>query len=162
MPKRSSPPRRPRASGPKTARQRKLNPKCRGELAELAFAHKAAALGFGIAKPYGDSERFDFVLISRDWPEGDKLWRVQIKSSGTLHRGYYQVKTNRGTRDGVVPYLASEVDFVVVYIVPDDVFFIFPTRETPLFVRIRPKRSHRAEQYKAYREAWHLLRAPKL
>jgi hypothetical protein len=162
MRKRSSPPGRPPASGPKTARQHELNTKRLGELSELAFAHKAATEGFGIAKPYGDSERFDFILISRDWPEGDKLWRVQIKSSGTLHRGYYQVKTNRGTRDGVVPYLPSEVDFVVVYIVPDDVFFIFPIRETPLFVRIRPKRSHRAEQYKAYREAWHLLRAPKL
>ncbi|HXM61889.1 MAG TPA: group I intron-associated PD-(D/E)XK endonuclease [Terriglobales bacterium] len=161
MPKRSSPSRRPSASGPKTARQRKLNPKCRGELSELAFAHKAAALGFGVAKPYGDSERFDFILISRDWPEGDKLWRVQIKSSATLFRGFYNVKTNRGTPDGAVPYLPSEVDFVVVYIVPDDVFFIFPIRETPLFVRIRPKRSHRRGLYKAYREAWHLLRPPK-
>ena len=161
MPKRSSPPRRPRASGPKTARRRERNPKCRGELAELAFAHKAATLGFGIAKPYGDSERFDFILISRDWPEGDKLWRVQIKSSATLFRGVYNVKTNRGTADGGVPYLPSEVDFVVVYIVPDDVYFIFPVREAPLFARIRPKRSHRAEQYKAYREAWHLLRPPK-
>jgi hypothetical protein len=34
-----------------------------GELAELAFMSKAASLGFGVAKPYGDSERFDFILI---------------------------------------------------------------------------------------------------
>ena len=107
MPKRSSPPQRPPAPGPKTVLRRERNPKCRGELAELAFAHKAAALGFGVAKPYGDSERFDFILISRDWPEGDKLWRVQIKSSTTPYRGFYQVKTNRGTCNGVVPYLPS-------------------------------------------------------
>jgi hypothetical protein len=31
-----------------------------GELAELAFMSKAASLGFGVAKPYGDSKRFDF------------------------------------------------------------------------------------------------------
>jgi hypothetical protein len=37
MPKRSSPPRRPPASGPETARQRELNTKRRGELSELAF-----------------------------------------------------------------------------------------------------------------------------
>jgi hypothetical protein len=44
--------------------------KRQGELAELAFMSKAASLGFGVAKPYGDSERFDFIL-SRDghlWP----------------------------------------------------------------------------------------------
>jgi hypothetical protein len=161
MPKRSSPPQRPPAPGPKTVLRRERNPKCRGELAELAFAHKAAALGFGVAKPYGDSERFDFILISRDWPEGDKLWRVQIKSSTTPYRGFYQVKTNRGTCNGVVPYLPSEVDFVVVYIVPDDTYFIFPIRETPLFVKIRPKRSRRPGLYKRYREAWDLLRPPK-
>jgi hypothetical protein len=34
--------------------------------------HKAAALGFGVAKPYGDSERYDFILDS-----GERLWRVQ-------------------------------------------------------------------------------------
>jgi len=34
-----------------------------GELAELAFMSKAASLGFGVAKPYGDSGRFDFILI---------------------------------------------------------------------------------------------------
>ena len=62
MRKPSSPPRRPPASGPKTARQQELNTKRRGELSELAFAYKAASEGFGVAKPYGDSERFDFIL----------------------------------------------------------------------------------------------------
>ena len=31
--------------------------KRRGELSELAFFYKAASLGFGVAKPWGDSER---------------------------------------------------------------------------------------------------------
>src|ERR1700724_4841864 len=97
MPKRSSPPGRPPASGPKTARQRELNTKRRGELSELAFAHKAASLGFGVAKPLGDSERFDFILISRDWSEGDKLWRVQVKSTATLIEGFYHVNAHRRT-----------------------------------------------------------------
>src|SRR5947209_3330027 len=50
------------ASRPKTARQREATTKRRGELAELAFVYKAASLGFGVAKPYGDSERYDFRL----------------------------------------------------------------------------------------------------
>ena len=86
MSKRSSSTRRP-APRPKTARkppvhpirvphlspilqqiasQHELTTKRRGELAELAFTLKAASLGFGVAKPYGDSERYDFILDSRD------------------------------------------------------------------------------------------------
>jgi hypothetical protein len=34
-----------------------LKTKEKGELAELAFLHKAASLGFGVAQPHGDSER---------------------------------------------------------------------------------------------------------
>jgi hypothetical protein len=45
--------------------------KRKGELAELAFMCKAASMGFGIFKPYGDSEHFDFILSS-----GRRLWRV--------------------------------------------------------------------------------------
>jgi hypothetical protein len=37
-------------------------PKALGEAAEAAFLAKAASLGFGVAKTWGDSERYDF------WP----------------------------------------------------------------------------------------------
>jgi len=53
------------ASRPKTARRHETNTKRRGELSELAFVYKAAGLGFGVAKPYGDSERYDFILDVR-------------------------------------------------------------------------------------------------
>jgi hypothetical protein len=66
--------RRPSASRPKaapdkpplfTAAQRELVTKRRGELAELAFTLKAATLGFGVSKPFGDSERYDVILDAR-------------------------------------------------------------------------------------------------
>jgi len=38
------------------------NTKRKGELSEAAFLLKAASLGFGVAKPWGDSERYDFIL----------------------------------------------------------------------------------------------------
>jgi hypothetical protein len=62
--------RRSPASRPRTARRHELTTKRRGELAELAFTLKAASLGFGVAKPYGDSERYDFILDARDPAEG--------------------------------------------------------------------------------------------
>src|SRR3984957_10755817 len=51
--------------------------KRRGELSELAFFYKAASLGFGVAKPWGDSERYDFILDS-----GQRLWRGGGEAGG--------------------------------------------------------------------------------
>ena len=48
-----------------TASQRELTTKRRGELAELAFTLKAASLGFGVSKPFGDSERYDAIIDAR-------------------------------------------------------------------------------------------------
>jgi len=53
------------ASRPNPARQRELNTKRRGELAELAFTLKAARLGFGVSRPFGDSERYDAIIDAR-------------------------------------------------------------------------------------------------
>ena len=67
-----------------SALQNKHPPKRRGELAELAFMRKAISLGFGVAKPWGDSDRYDFILDS-----GRRLWRVQVRSTEYhTHRGY--------------------------------------------------------------------------
>src|SRR5436305_4792400 len=51
--------------------------KRRGEAAEAAFLAKASGLGFGVAKPWGDSERYDFLLDSGH----GHFWRVQVKST---------------------------------------------------------------------------------
>jgi hypothetical protein len=66
-----------------TPRQRELTTKRRGELAELAFTLKAANLGFGVARPYGDSERYDAIIDARDL--SDK--HVEQASVGQPHVG---------------------------------------------------------------------------
>ena len=59
----SAPPARPQ-----TPYEREQSTKRRGEISELAFALAAARHGFGIARPYGDSERYDLIL---DCPKKD-------------------------------------------------------------------------------------------
>jgi len=56
------------------SRPQRKNPKRTGELAEAAFLLKAQSMGFRVLKPWGDSERYDFVLDS-----GGRLWRVPPK-----------------------------------------------------------------------------------
>ena len=53
----------------------KLDAIHRGELAELAFMCKAASLGFAVAKPWGESDRYDVVIRA-----GKVFLRIQIKS----------------------------------------------------------------------------------
>jgi hypothetical protein len=46
--------------------RRERNTKRRGELAELVFLLIATRMGFAVSKPYGDSERYDFILDPRE------------------------------------------------------------------------------------------------
>lgn len=133
-----------------------FNPKRCGELSELAFMYKAASLGFHVAKPYGDSERYDFILDA-----GHRLWRVQVKSTNTVLSGFYHVNTQRSTSKGNVPYRPEEVDFVAAHIVPEDAWFVLPVtlvqNRTSVTV---PPLGHvgRPHRLAPYREAWDLLR----
>ena len=76
--------------------------------------------GFGVSKPWGDSERYDFILNA-----GRVLWRVQIKS--IFSRRYYQISAAGSSG---IPYTSDEIDFLVVYISPRDMWYVFgATRE---------------------------------
>jgi hypothetical protein len=126
--------------------------KRRGELSELAFFHKAASLGFGLAKPWGDSERYDFILDS-----GQRLWRVQLKSGCHHQNRYYDLHANCGSGDKAL-YTSEEIDIFVAYLVPIDVWYVIPVdkikKKTLLFF---PYGGARCSHYEQYREAWDLM-----
>jgi hypothetical protein len=129
----------------------KLDPKRRGELAELAFMRKAANLGFAVAKPWGDSDRYDVVA------RFDKIfWRVQIKSvlDKSPSRDYYRVQTRDSRRH---TYSAKDIDFLVAYIFAEDIWYVFPAHivenKKSLCLSLGSKRS----PAEGYREAWRLM-----
>jgi hypothetical protein len=129
--------------------------KRQGELAELAFMSKAASLGFGVAKPYGDSERFDFIL---SWDR--RLWRVQVKSTRTAKHGVYEISAHGcwGAHD---IYTKDEIDFIVAYVVPEKVWYIIPIEATRGRKRLclHPNVPRKpCYKYEKYREAWWLLK----
>ena len=98
-----------------------LTPKRRGEVAEAAFLHKAAALGFSVAKPWGDSDRYDFIVETRG-----RFWRVQVKSAHTRpkKRNGYTFHAC-GNLPGQ-PYTAKDIDFFIAYIVPENAWYVLP------------------------------------
>jgi PD-(D/E)XK nuclease superfamily protein len=97
----------------------RLTTKRRGEIAEAAFLIKAAKMGFSVAKPWGDSDPYDFIVQS-----GRHCWRVQVKSAFSSYRGGYQTSLIGGTRRRA--YTVADIDFLVAYAVPDDVWYIVP------------------------------------
>jgi hypothetical protein len=61
-----------------------------------------------------------------------------------------------------VPYKESDVDFIVVYIIPEETWYVIPVREVTVrtSMAFRPKGYARGDPYAYYREGWHLLRQP--
>jgi hypothetical protein len=137
-----------RAESPNSAPT--LHTKQRGELAELAFMFKAVSMGFGVAKPWGDSERYDIILNA-----GRVLWRVQIKS--IFSRKHYQVSAAGSSG---IRYTADEIDFLVVYISPREIWYVFPIAAVlHRYLYLCPD-TRRRSKHEQYREAWKLFGEP--
>jgi len=129
--------------------------KRRGEMAELEFLRKAVRLGFRVSKPYGDSDRYDFVVDT-----GERLVRVQVKSSSRLSQGTYFIASQRCCNGKAIPYEVGEIDYLAPYVFPEDAWFIIPVEAfvPRTSLHLFPKERREAGMYAQYREAWWLLR----
>jgi PD-(D/E)XK endonuclease len=126
--------------------------KRRGEVSELAFFYKAAGLGFGVAKPWGDSERYDFILDS-----GQRLWRVQVKSACHHFNRRYDVHAKRGNCEKT-GYTSADIDILVAYLTPIDVYYVIPVEKLERkALYFYPYGGARCGRYEQYREAWSLM-----
>jgi PD-(D/E)XK endonuclease len=128
-----------------------LSSKTKGDLGELAFSHKAASLGFGVAEPHGEDEAYDFILDS-----GKRLWRVQVKSIYSPFRNGYRTAGRRNNQD---IYKAEEIDFLVAYIAPLDIWYVIPVNHIAAsrILPFYPSGCKRGGHFECYREAWHLM-----
>ena len=173
---------------PQTPHEREQSTKRRGEISELAFALAAARHGFGISRPYGDSERYDIILDSAHiasvipnraerprtaCPEPShgnllsaaarpRLIRVQVKATTQFLCGLYRVNAHRRINGRAVPYKLSEIDFFVAYVIPEDSWYIFPLPHILglTSLSLNPKRRRKRHENDPYREAWHFLHQP--
>ena len=103
---------------------------------------------------HGDSECYDFILDS-----GERFWRVQVKSIYRLSRCGYQAMAERSYHRR---YTAEQIDFLVAYIVPRNIWYVIPVGCIAVSAALAfyPSGSRRnAHRYEPYREAWHLMAA---
>ena len=127
-----------------------------GEQAEAAFLRKATSLGWNAARPWGESERYDFIVDS-----GRRLLRVQVKSTRYL-RECNRFRVTPGA--GGVLYTNQDIDFIAAYIVPLDLWYVIPvnacTNRTSL--RFYPRTNNSRGRLEKYREAWWRLQSRKV
>jgi|SRR5450755_1698477 hypothetical protein len=146
-----------RAGRDRKGKAQKGTRKQRGELAEMGFMFKAAGLGFGVAKPCGDSEHYDFILDS-----GKRLWRVQVKSTYIARSDNYYVSARGGLDGKFKAYTAEQIDILVAYIVVEDAWYVVPVAAfvPRTGLRFFPSGCKRKSigLYEKYREAWDLMK----
>jgi hypothetical protein len=123
-----------------------------GEASEAAFLARATALFFTVLLPWGDSNRYDSVVeLNRGFV------RIQVKSATRYAENRYRVKTT-GANGRV--YTSKEIDFLVVHIVPENLWYIVPIQAIGQRKGIRfyptTRRPSRA-MFEKYRETWCLL-----
>lgn len=137
------------------------DPKQRGEWAELRFMLRAREHGLAVAKPWGDSARYDFIIEHRgvfrriqvkcaSWgprqPNGRAAYRCHLTSR----------RFNWSTRNfDYRAYTHDELEFFAIYLVREDLWFIVPHPHTRS-VLICPHDP--TSRYFPFREAWHLLK----
>ena len=137
----------------------KRNPKRMGERSQAAFLLKAQSLGFGLAVPWGDSQKFDFVVWAG---EGGRLVRVQVKATGRLHRGGYDVQPVYSTRgEGKKQYTGGEIDVLAAHVVRQEedggeIWYLLPVGAIAgvKSLRLFPGLKGRDPRWEEYREAW--------
>jgi hypothetical protein len=137
-------------------RKKPVNTKRTGELAEAAFLHKAVGLGFRVTKPWGDSERYDFVLDS-----GRRLWRVQIKCTAVERAGGYHIQPIHFVYGkNKVVYTADDIDVLAAHVVPLDVWYVVPVEALAAgtSLRLYPDVGCKTARFEKYREGWDLFR----
>jgi len=140
---------RSKAAGRGARATRAMTAKRLGEMAEAAFVAKVAEMGFSVAKPWGDSDPYDFITQS-----GGRLCRVQVKSAYRAGKdGSYSFHAHGHALEA---YGEDDIDVLVAYAAPEDAWYVFPVgvvkglRSLKLFPRSRRGRS----KYEKYREAW--------
>ena len=122
--------------------------KQRGEWVELLFMTVASGLGFTVAKPWGDSARYDVIVEN----EG-RFLRMQVKSTEMWTGSCYLCQLHMCGR----LYTPEEIDYYAIYILPVDLWYIFPARTLAGMGSVGLTPQRKGHKYERYLENWWLL-----
>src|ERR1700722_15290308 len=134
----------------------RLTPKQLGEIAEAEFIAKAVGMGFVVAKPWGDSEPYDFIVNPK---KSFIYWRVQVKSAHTI--GADGGCSFRAHDHNQRSYTSGDIDALVAYARPMNAWYVMPVRvvEELKSLMLYPESRKLRSRFERWREAWEVLRS---
>jgi hypothetical protein len=101
-----------------------------------------------VAKPYGESSAYDFVV-----DVNGRLWRVQVKSVAAERDGTYRIGSGSG-HSSKRPYTRKDIDVLAAYVIPEDAWYLIPVEFCGVkSIHLCPQRSSR-RKFERFREAW--------
>ena len=124
-----------------------------GDLGEAAFVLRATQLRLPLYRPLSDKQGADFIADNRR-----QRPRIQVKTTGKrCSRNSYHVTIARGRRKST-PYTKSEIDFLVILVLPEETFYILPQKflRRRVALNVPSTRRKNLGPYAQYKEAWHL------
>jgi PD-(D/E)XK endonuclease len=130
-----------------------MTPKELGELAEAEFLRRALGMGMAIAKPWGESQAYDFIVDD----EG-RLCRVQVKAA--FRKGPQGGYSLRAYRSSKKCYTAKEIDALAGYAAPENAWYFFPVRviRKVKSLKLFPGSKGGRSKFEKWREAWGVVR----
>ena len=130
-----------------------MTPKELGELAEAEFLRRALGMGMAIAKPWGESQAYDFIVDD----EG-RLCRVQVKAAFREGpQGGYSLRAYRSSKKC---YTEKEIDVLAGYAAPENAWYFFPVRviRKVKSLKLFPGSKGGRSKFEKWREAWGVVR----
>ncbi len=128
--------------------------RARGEAAELCFIARASQFGLNVSKPLGGCLPYDVIV-----GYASHLHRVQAKSTMQYDPRSRRYRCQIVRADRSQPYSPDDVEFIAVYVIPEDLWYIIPMstlRARHISLRPRDPRS----RYYPYEERWELFMQP--
>lgn len=105
-------------------------------------------LGYPVSKPFGDRCKYDFIIDI----DGE-LQRIQVKGTSRMEgeRDAYRCCIASGSSKKE-KYLKKDVDFIAVYVIPLDVWYMIPVDEIKgITINLYPHRDSRENMFEKYK-----------
>lgn len=103
------------------------HPKQKGTVSEAKVLHELVERGFTVCEPFGDNERYDYIV-----DDGDDLYRIQVKTGTDNGNGSFRFNvdsTYLNSGGYSKTDYSGEIDFFVVYAPDTDDFAWVPIDE---------------------------------
>ena len=128
-----------------------------GDISEAFFIGEAIKNKFIVSKPFGNAEKYDFVLDFKN-----KLIRVQVKTANFFDKkcigGRYMANIFSGKFHSAKKYNKKDVDYICLYVPATADWYIIPTNKLDsLHISVYPHRNSNAK-YEKFKNAWKILK----